>query len=105
MTRSKTIIIDRRAEKEIRKFPKKVQLDVEVLVDILERYGKLEEPDGKKLNNDLYEIRIRYKGQWRIIYAYAIYNYIIILSAFHKKSQKTPVQEIMKAKKRLEEYI
>jgi phage-related protein len=74
------------------------------LLMILEAEGKLEMPFAKKINAQLFEIRIKYKGQWRILYAYYLKHNIIVLSVFLKKTQKTPKQEIEKAMKRLKSY-
>ncbi len=70
---------DKKAEKEIKKFPILVQAKIEARAQILSRDGKLEEPFGKRLTEDLFEMRIRFQGQWRVIYAYLLENYIIIL--------------------------
>lgn len=102
----KAVLIDKRAEKEIRKFTRTVQLKFQALFEILEQDGKLEEPFGKKLSgrDNLFEVRVKQDGQWRAIYAYIDKNSIIILCAFVKKTQKTPVTELEKAKRRLVDY-
>ena len=64
----------------------------------------ISEPYSKKVDSLLFEIRIKYQGQWRVLYAYIVNNYVLILSAFHKKTQKTPQSEISKAKFRLKGY-
>ena len=74
------------------------------LFEILSQNGKLEMPFAKKIDKNIYEIRINNKGQWRAIYAYVFKNQIIILSAFRKKTQKTPKKELTKALKRLKKY-
>lgn len=87
-------------------FPREVQLKFKATLILLGNEGRLEEPDGKKLNGSmgLFEIRIKYRGEWRAIYAYLQDDNIVILSAFAKKTQKTPTAELDKAKKRLLEY-
>jgi len=102
----KIILLHVRAEKELLKFSRVVKLKFKGLFEILESTGKLEEPFAKKLSgqNDLFELRVRHKGQWRAMYAYIEDSSIIILSAFHKKTQKTPQSELNKASKRLQEY-
>ena len=102
----KRILIDKRAEKELKKFSRPVQLKFQALFEILENDGKLEEPFGKKLSGkvSLFEMRIRFQGQWRALYAYIEKNSILILSAFVKKTQKTPITELEKAKSRLNDY-
>lgn len=102
----KTIFIDRRAAKEIKHFSRPVQLRFQALFEILEQEGKLEEPFGKKLagHDNLFEIRVKYQGQWRAIYAYLKKENIVILSAFGKKTQKTPKAELEKARTRAADY-
>lgn len=80
-------------------------LKAKALFEILEEKGKLEPPFAKKFtgHSELFELRIRYQGQWRIIYAYITQNHITILFAFTKKTQKTPSQELAKAQHRLQE--
>lgn len=102
----KIIIVDKRSAKEINNFPREVQLKFRAMFIVLGNEGRLEEPDGKKLVGaaGLFEIRIKHQGQWRAIYAYVQDDNIIILSAFAKKTQKTPTSELDKAKKRLFDY-
>ncbi len=102
----KVVYIDHRAEKELGKFSNIVRLKFKGLINILEKKGKLEEPFGKKFSGHeaLFEARVRHKGQWRVIYTYISEQKIIFLTAFSKKSQKTPQVEIDKACKRLLEF-
>ena len=100
----KVVRFDRLADKEIKHFPHGVQAKIKAMVLILQRDGKLEEPFGKKIDTKLYEIRIRLNGQWRLLYAYLDGSYIIILSAFQKKTIKTPIKEIQTARNRLKGY-
>jgi len=104
---NKKIILDKRAEKEINKFPKAVRISIKAYTDILEKTGELRKPFAKKINSkpNLYEIRVRCQGTWRVFYAYVRKKEIIILSALHKKTQKTPSNEIKKAIRRLNEYL
>ncbi len=100
----KSIHFDKRATKEFHAFPSVAQAKTKAIITILARDGTLIEPFGKKINNDLFEIRIKYKGEWRLLYAYLGDEFILVLSAFHKKTQQTPLLEIKKAKNRLEGY-
>ena len=101
----KIVQIDKHAEKEVSKFPRTVQIKFRALINILVDSGKLEPPEGKKLSKGLFEMRVRHKDTYRSIYAYLEYNLIIILSAFIKKAQKTPLKELQKAEKRLKQYL
>lgn len=103
----KIIVLHIRADKELSKFPRVVQLKFKGWFELLESSGKLEKPFAKKLSGqvNLFELRVKYKGQWRATYAYIIGNKIIILAAFVKKTQKTPQKELNKSHKRLADYI
>ena len=100
----KRLLIDSRAEKELRKFIDKVQIEFEAYFVILKKEGKLEFPDSKKIDKNLFEIRIRYKNQYRGFYAYAGKEYVIVLHFFKKKTKKTPLKNIKTAKRRLKQY-
>ncbi len=102
----KEVLVDSRAARELKKFPRPIQLKFKALFELLGEAGKLEEPFAKKLkgSTDLFEIRVKYEGQWRAIYAYLHQDVAIILSAFAKKTQKTPLTELEKAHKRRRDY-
>lgn len=100
----KTIVLDLLAVKELDVFPAEVRARFNDLIKILSEEGRLEMPFAKKIGNKLFEIRIKQKGQWRVIYAYISKNQIIILSAFQKKTQKILKKELTKALKRLQKY-
>ncbi|NCN82718.1 MAG: type II toxin-antitoxin system RelE/ParE family toxin [Candidatus Pacebacteria bacterium] len=107
MKANKHILLDGRAKREISAFPKQVRTKLAAYTAMLSEEGRLEKPFAKKLQADpaIYEIRIKYKGVWRVIYAYFGSVNILILSAFHKKTQKIPINEIKKAQRRLAEYV
>lgn len=100
------MLVDKRARKELAKFPRVIQLKFQALLETLQEQGKLAEPYAKKLANTsgLFEIRVKSNGQWRALYAYYGKGIIIILSAFAKKTQKTPAFELQKATSRLQDY-
>lgn len=59
--------------------------------------------DGAK---DLYEIRVEHVGNiYRIFCCFDEGNLVILFNAFQKKTQKTPTNEIERAKKIKEEYF
>ena len=64
----------------------------------------LKPPQIKKLQNNLYELRIKGKVQTRIFYT-IINNEYYLLHAFRKKSQKTPIKELKTAIDRMKEII
>lgn len=100
----KIIRIDYRAEKELNDFSRSVQFEFKGLFRSLEIFGKLELPKAKKLNRDLYEIRVKLGGEYRGFYAYIKDNYVIVLHLFRKKSQKTPIKNLKLAGRRLKDY-
>ena len=100
----KRIILNFLAVRELDLFPTEVRARFFDLFKILEKEGKLEMPFAKKIGQNLFEIRIKHHGQWRAIYAYFMNNEIVILSAFVKKTNKTPKKEIDKSIKRLKKY-
>ncbi|MBI2268719.1 MAG: type II toxin-antitoxin system RelE/ParE family toxin [Candidatus Blackburnbacteria bacterium] len=70
-------------------------------IDLLEKHGPfLGMPHSKKLNSQLYELRIRGKQEVRIIYAF-MGKKIYLLHAFRKQTQKTPAKELVIAQHRL----
>ena len=103
----KNITLDARADKEISKFPKSVRVKLWAYIDQLNEKGELKKPFAKKIKSkpDLFEIRVKHQGIWRVLYAYIHKEEIILLSGFQKKTQKTPVREINKAISRLYQYI
>ena len=77
-----------------------VRTAFKLCLDILEREGKLEVPQGKKIAPNLYEIRVRVApNQYRLFYCYVEPDSVLILSGFVKKTQQTPRHEVNKAKR------
>ena len=71
------------------------------LSNLLEIHGSLlGMPHAKRLEPNLYELRVRGKDEIRIIYGF-IGKTIYLLSGFKKQKQKTPKKEIKTAKQRL----
>ncbi len=64
------------------------------------------EPFSKALGNGLFEIRIRSKNDIaRIMYAFIKGRQIILLHAFIKKTNKTPIKELETAIERLGQVL
>lgn len=91
--------------KKIEAFSVEVQIRMTAIMKVLSQDGYIAEPYGKRIDAELFEIRIRHKGQYRAIYTYFWKNDVIILSAFKKKTQQTPLKEIKKAHHRLNEHL
>ncbi len=100
----KSIFIDPQARKELDLLPDPVREEFTSSFNALETNGKLNYPDAKKLDSNLFEIRIKVNGAYRGFYAYAQSNYVVILHIFQKKTQKTPLKNIKTAQKRLKTY-
>ena len=100
----KVVKIDARAEKEFRKFSFEVQSEFKSLIQALSLGGRLELPNGKKIGRSLFEIRVKFGGEYRSIYAYLVSDKVIILHFFKKKTQKTPIKSIKVAERRLRYY-
>lgn len=74
-------------------------------IRLLINYGPfLKPPQIKKLQNGLYELRIKGRTQIRILYTIRNNEYCL-LHAFKKKSQKTPRREIKTGLDRMKELI
>lgn len=70
------------------------------LIDMLKYSPNLGMPYSKKLQKDLYELRISGSPAVRILYTFKG-NVVYLLHAFKKKTQKTPRKEIDMALRRL----
>lgn len=100
----KNVLIDKNAEKELRGFGEEVQLEFEAYIKILELEGKLDFPSARKVTKDIFEIRVKLKGEYRGVYAYIGKLDIVILHFFRKKTQKTPIKDLELAQRRLRQY-
>jgi phage-related protein len=101
---SKKIFLDKNAERELREFDEEVQLEFEAYFKILELEGKLDFPQARKVTKDIFEIRIKFKGEYRGFYAYIGKLEVVILHFFRKKTQKTPIKDLELAQRRLKQY-
>ena len=100
----KKIIFDRRARRELENLSQRVQAEFQALFLILSAEGKLDFPESRKIDRNLFELRVRNKGQYRGLYGYLKGDLIIILHFFKKKTQKTPLKNLKTAKRRLKPY-
>ena len=93
-----------KVEEEIKKFVMSLQKPtIEKILrafDLLELFGnRVGLPHSKSMGGGLFELRIR--GREEIRFFYTFKNDVIILSAFKKKTKKTPGGELNTAIKRL----
>ncbi|MDO8498034.1 MAG: type II toxin-antitoxin system RelE/ParE family toxin [bacterium] len=94
-----------RGERPVAEFIKKQQpqaiAKIIHLIDLLEVFGNLlTMSHAKKLDSNLYELRVRGKEEIRILYGFKGKD-IYLLSGFKKQKQKTPQKEIDTARQRL----
>ena len=61
-------------------------------------------PYCKKIYKNIFEIRIKIKDHYRILYAFLYQDCIILLHIFKKKTNKIPKKELELAIKRLKQY-
>lgn len=100
----KIVRFDSKAQKELYKLDILVQREFTGLIIKLEKDGKLNFPEAKKIDNNLFEIRVKLGGAYRGFYGYMEGDYIVILHFFHKKSQKTPSKNLKLTLRRLKQY-
>jgi len=100
----KSIYYDAKAKAELKEMPLPVQKAFVSLIENLKLTGRLALPDAKKLDKNLYEIRVKFQGEFRSFYAYVGKDFIVILHFFHKKTPKTPPKNLKTAKRRLKQY-
>ena len=98
--------IDHRGKNPVGDFldqDKKVKLKTIIILKHITEFGLTSViPHIKKLSGlPLWEIRILGKNKIRILYAHQSKQDIILLHAFKKQTQKTPIKEINIALKRL----
>lgn len=84
---------------------KKVKEKVDYVLQVVISVQHIPRKFFKHLEDGLYEIRIDYKGDiFRIVSFFDEGKLIILLHGFQKKTQKTPRNEILKAKKLRKDY-
>lgn len=70
-------------------------------IDLLERFGShLGMPHSKKIDRDLFELRIHGHQEIRILYTF-YKNNAVLLHGFVKKSEKIPLREMLTARHKL----
>ena len=90
----------------INKLDKKIKAKVFKDIELLENVGyMLREPYSKLLTDGIFELRTRAgKNQVRILYFFYYKKKIVFTNGFVKKSNKTPINEIILAKKYMDDY-
>ena len=80
---------------------KKDKAKVKKYLDFLwKKEGKLSEPFSRHIKDELWELRVDFaRNRHRIFYFIFFGKKIILLCGFQKHSQKTPLEEIIKAER------
>lgn len=86
--------LDKKTQYEIYAFLQKFQSD--------ERFRRT--PYCKKVAKNIFEIRIKSKDSYRILYAFLYKDAVILLHIFKKKTNKLPKQDLELAIDRLKIY-
>ena len=91
------------ATRQVREFitsqPPGIQAEYVKIVERIEIDGYLIEPFGKKLDSNLFEMRLRRGRQVRVVYFYHLENRVIGVHAFVKKTQQTPMRDLAQARR------
>lgn len=90
------------ALEDLRAFPRASRQEAGYQLDRVQ--SGLDPSDWKPMptvGHGVREIRIHYKGQYRVIYMAKFDNAVYVLHAFQKKTQKTRKQDIEIAKRRI----
>jgi len=96
----KIIFFDNSVKKFIRSLEKPTTTKVLRMIDLLERYGlNLQMPHSRRLEKNLFELRIRGQQEVRIFYTFR--DGAVLIHGFIKKTQKTPKEELETAHKKL----
>lgn len=90
---------------DIESWPVDVLADYARLVELLAEYGpSLRLPHSRTFGDGLFELRPRGRsGIGRAFYCFLVGKRVVVLHAFIKKSQETPVRELKLARKRMKE--
>lgn len=98
-------ILNDKVAQQLENLPTKIKVSMYRIFDLLEKYGnEVREPHTKALGGGLYEARAKgLEGIARAFFTYQDKRVIVILHCFIKKSQKTPKNELEKARKILKD--
>lgn len=98
---------DRPAELFLDSLDIKMRTKLVMIMKVLQEKGnELREPYSKHVTDGIFEIRGKVGNNIsRVLYFFYDGGKIIVTNGFVKKTQKTPVEEIEKAKKYREDYL
>ena len=86
--------------------PNKVQDKFDWVIDLVRTLKLIPERFFKHLEGaqGLFEIRVKVGSNIFRLFCFFDRDLVVLLNAFHKKSQKTPTKEILKAKRLRRQY-
>ena len=86
---------------------KKMRAKMLMIIGVLQDNGyELREPYSKHLSEGIFELRAQVGSDIsRVLYFFYVDQHIVLTNGFIKKTQKTPPQEIEKAKKYRADYL
>lgn len=94
-------LFDDKLEEFIQELEKPTLAKVLRTIDLLEKFGhQLEMPHSKKIDNRLFELRVRGQLEVRIIYTFHK-DTIVLLHGFIKKSQQILGKELRASRQKL----
>jgi phage-related protein len=86
----------------------KLKLKIKHVLELVKQVERVPEKLLKHIagSEGLYEIRVDFHSNiYRIFCCFDLGNVIVLLNAFHKKTDKTPYSEIVKANRLKNEYF
>ena len=105
----KPAVFHPKAKDAIRDFPEDVRREFGKAIFDLQKGNKLSMPLSRPMPSvarGVEELRIKDRsGAYRVFYYTRLADSVLIFHAFHKKTQKTPPQEVALAQKRLKEIL
>ncbi|MBQ7733385.1 MAG: type II toxin-antitoxin system RelE/ParE family toxin [Synergistaceae bacterium] len=95
------------AKEFIESMDEKLQAKMKLAVDMLKVRGRwLRLPHSKNLENGIYELRAQIgTNAARVLYFFVTGNNAVLTNGFIKKTQKTPVNELNRAKRYMRDYL
>ena len=96
----------KKIEQDIKQWPKGIRAKFTWIVDLIEEFGpdEIGMPHIKPLGKGLFEIRAKgLEGIGRAFFCIEKRKVVLIVSGFIKKTDKTPKDEILLARKRVAE--
>jgi len=92
-------------DEQILAMPPKIQARMLKLLELMERHGaNLGPPHTEAMGDGLFEIRAKaQEGIGRGLFCYLQGKHVMVLHAFVKKSQKTPMKDLELARQRQQE--